>query len=167
MPKRRKKEDYIFEDSKRIMQKGGFKMILMYFLEEKSMSGYEIMKTIESYFNGEYSPSPGIVYPTLQMLEEVEFVKSQAIGNKKIYMLTEKGKKYLEENREEVEAILRKIREVSSLKDNTIFNSLKKLIGTLHLYSSEINEEKAKAVTEILDDARKKIIKIFEGDQNG
>ncbi|MGB9830490.1 MAG: hypothetical protein ACPLSP_00310, partial [Fervidicoccus fontis] len=63
--------------------------------------------------------------------------------------------------------ILRKIREVSSLKDNTIFNSLKKLIGTLHLYSSEINEEKAKAVTEILDDARKKIIKIFEGDQNG
>ena len=60
---------------------------------------------MEERFAGAYSPSPGAIYPMLQMLEEADLVSSQTEGNKRLYTITEGGRAYLAENRGELDKI--------------------------------------------------------------
>jgi DNA-binding PadR family transcriptional regulator len=59
--------------------------------------------------SGWYSPSPGIVYPTLTYLEEAGHLTSQADGAKKLYTITDEGRAYLEDNREVVETVMNRL----------------------------------------------------------
>lgn len=65
------------------------------------MHGYELMKTLQERTGGRYAASPGSVYPTLQMLEDRDFVRSGDVDGKKVYSITEAGRAYLAENRPE------------------------------------------------------------------
>ena len=49
------------------------------------------------------SPSPGAIYPMLQMMEEADLVVSETHGNKRLYTITDAGRAWLEENRAEYE----------------------------------------------------------------
>ena len=64
------------------------------------MHGYEVMQSIGESHSGIYLPSPGIVYPTLQMLEDQGYVKSENMDGKRVYSLTPEGDKYLEKGEE-------------------------------------------------------------------
>src|SRR5262249_17962891 len=68
--------------------------------------GYEIIKVLEEKTSDWYSPSPGIVYPTLTYLEEVGYVTSQSEGAKKLYTITAEGRAHLEANRDLADALL-------------------------------------------------------------
>ena len=81
------------------MARGVVKFIILDLLQDKPKHGYEIMKDMEAKACGLHSPSPGSVYPTLQMLEELGYVVSRPDGNKKVYEITPEGRKYLAENR--------------------------------------------------------------------
>ncbi|MDU6093071.1 MAG: PadR family transcriptional regulator, partial [Staphylococcus lugdunensis] len=72
--------------------------VILKMLEEESRHGYQIIKDLEERFKGFYSPSPGSVYPILQMLEDRDFVSISKDGNKKVYTITDEGKKFLEDN---------------------------------------------------------------------
>jgi DNA-binding PadR family transcriptional regulator len=85
--------------------RGAVKFVILEMLQEKPQHGYEIMKGIESRGDGFYTPSPGAIYPTLQMLEEMGYVVSHTAGNKKIYEITAEGKLYLAENKENMENV--------------------------------------------------------------
>ncbi len=76
---------------------------------ESPRHGYEIIKALEERSGGFYSPSPGVIYPTLTFLEEAGHTVSSADGNKKIYAITDAGRAYLEENRVQADAILSRI----------------------------------------------------------
>jgi DNA-binding PadR family transcriptional regulator len=79
-------------------------------LEEKPRHGYEIIKALEERFSGAYAPSPGVVYPTLQLLEDQGFARvlPEADG-KKVYEITDAGRAYLVENRDAVDTIFERI----------------------------------------------------------
>jgi DNA-binding PadR family transcriptional regulator len=64
--------------------------------------GYEIMAVIEQRSGGAYRPSPGVIYPTLQLLEELGHVKVSERDGKKIYAITGAGTLDLDEHRDEV-----------------------------------------------------------------
>ncbi len=85
------------------LRRGAIKFIILDLLKDKPKHGYEIIKDMEAKGGGLYSPSPGSVYPTLQMMEELGYVISKPDGNKKVYEITAEGRKYLEENRDAVE----------------------------------------------------------------
>src|ERR1051325_4057114 len=85
--------------------RGDIRYLILDLLNEKPRHGYEIIKELESRFCGFYTPSAGSVYPTLQMLEELELVEVREENGKKIYSITEKGKAELKEQREKVEDI--------------------------------------------------------------
>ena len=87
------------------MARGVVKFIILDLLQEKPKHGYEIMKDMEAKACGLHSPSPGSVYPTLQMLEELGYVVSRADGNKRVYEITPEGRKYLAENRGALEGL--------------------------------------------------------------
>jgi len=68
-------------------------------LDEKPRHGYEIIKELEGRFGGSYAPSPGTVYPTLTMLEDLGYARVvPEEGGKKIYEITDEGRKHLAEH---------------------------------------------------------------------
>jgi len=93
----------------RMLAQGDLRLIALAFIEQGPRHGYEIIKLVEEKTADWYSPSPGIVYPTLTYLEEAGYVTASAEGSKKLYAITEEGRAYLEANREVVDAVLARL----------------------------------------------------------
>src|SRR6266404_2985069 len=90
----------------RMLAQGDLRLIALALIAEQPRHGYEIIKVLEEKTSGWYSPSPGIVYPTLTYLEEAGYVTAEADGTKKLYTITEEGRAYLEQNRDFVDSVL-------------------------------------------------------------
>ncbi|NGP16781.1 PadR family transcriptional regulator [Devosia aurantiaca] len=90
----------------RMLASGDLRLVALYLIEQQPRHGYDLIKAVEERSKGVYSPSPGIVYPALTYLEEAGFVTSSADGNKKLYAITDEGRKHLEENRDAVSGTL-------------------------------------------------------------
>src|SRR4029077_9398486 len=98
----------------RFFDHGDLRYVLLHLIAEKPRHGYELIKAIEEQFGGAYSPSPGVVYPTLTLLEELGYLRPEsAEGTRKLYSITEEGTAFLNANRPLVDAILGRIPEVS------------------------------------------------------
>ena len=80
-------------------------LLILGLLEEKPRHGYEIIKALDERSKGFYIPSPGMVYPALTYLEEIEHATVEVDGARKRYHITEAGKKHLESNRGAVDAM--------------------------------------------------------------
>src|SRR3954464_9114864 len=92
----------------RMFGHGDLKLILLALIAEQPRHGYQLIRTIEEMFGGSYAPSPGAVYPTLTMLDEMGYarVDTSEPGTKKLYTVTDEGRAYLEENRDTVDALI-------------------------------------------------------------
>lgn len=75
---------------------GDVPLVLLGLLEERSMHGYEMIKSLEERSGGLYKPSAGAIYPTLSMLEDQELIESVPEGRKKVFSITVEGREYLE-----------------------------------------------------------------------
>ena len=93
----------------RMLAQGDLRLIALALIAEQPRHGYEIIKVLEDKTAGWYSPSPGIVYPTLTYLEEAGYVTAHAEGAKKLYSITDEGRVYLDENRDFVDAVLERM----------------------------------------------------------
>jgi DNA-binding PadR family transcriptional regulator len=99
----------------RMFEQGDLRYVVLRLLEEKPRHGYEIIKALEERFGGAYAPSPGTVYPTLQLLEDLGYARVMpGAEGKKVYEITDEGRAHLAENRETVD---------------TIFDRIAKLVG--------------------------------------
>jgi len=92
----------------RVFGHGGLRFVLLQLIADKPSHGYELIKSIEDRLGGAYSPSPGTVYPTLTLLEELGYlsVAEADAGGRKRYGITEAGQAFLAENRVTVDAML-------------------------------------------------------------
>ena len=77
--------------------KGDLKYIILDLIKDKPRYGYEIIKALKEKSHGLYKPSPGAVYPTLQMLEEMGYVTAKEQDGKRVYTITDEGRGFLEE----------------------------------------------------------------------
>ena len=98
----------------RMLATGDLRLIALALIAEQPRHGYEIIKVLEEKTAGWYSPSPGIVYPTLTFLEEAGYITGQAEGAKKLYTITDEGRANLDENRDFVDAVLERLAAVGS-----------------------------------------------------
>ncbi len=89
----------------RMFQKGDLKYVILDLIRDKPRYGYEIIRALEERSHGFYTPSAGTVYPTLQMLEEMGHVSSEAHEGKKVYTITDEGRRFLEEQGEAAEQV--------------------------------------------------------------
>ena len=90
----------------RLFDQGELRLVFLQLLAEKPSYGYELIKAIEEKLSGGYAPSPGVVYPTLTMLEEEGFATvSVSDAGKKVYTVTDAGREYLKANESRAEAI--------------------------------------------------------------
>lgn len=94
----------------RLFDSGELQLVILNLLNERPSYGYELIKAIEERLAGGYAPSPGVIYPTLTLLEErglAEVVSSE--GNRKTYGITEAGKAELAANKARIEAIFERL----------------------------------------------------------
>jgi len=95
--------------ARRMLAQGDLRLIALSFIAEAPRHGYEIIKLLEEKTADWYSPSPGIVYPTLTYLEEAGYVTAAAEGSKKLYTITAEGRAYLEANRDLIDTVLERL----------------------------------------------------------
>jgi DNA-binding PadR family transcriptional regulator len=95
----------------RPFQKGAVKYLILECLKNKPSYGYEIIKDLRDRFSGLYVPSPGSIYPTLQMLEEMGYVTSKEQDGKRVFTITGEGKNFLEEHGRAEEMIRERLNE--------------------------------------------------------
>ena len=93
----------------RMFEKGDLKYVILDLLKDEPSHGYEVIRKLEEKSRGFYSPSPGSVYPTLQLLEDMGYVGATQRDGKKVYAITDEGRKFLDENRRSVEGIWGKV----------------------------------------------------------
>src|SRR6266404_6203674 len=99
-----------FGGGARVFDQGDLKYVILRLLDEKPRHGYEIIKEIEDRFGGMYSPSPGTIYPTLTMLEDLGYARARPEeSGKKIYEITDEGRAYLAENQPLIDDIFSRI----------------------------------------------------------
>ena len=147
-----------------MFEQGDLKYVILKLLEEKPRHGYEIIKELEDRFRGAYAPSPGTVYPTLTMLEDLGYAKAtQEEGGKRIYEITPEGRTYLAENKSTVEDIFERISDFGAsffgpamTEVNRSFKDLARLTYTL-AWRQTADPEKLHKIREALDRARREI----------
>jgi DNA-binding PadR family transcriptional regulator len=93
----------------RMLAQGDLKLLALALIAEQPRHGYELIKLIEDKTRGAYSPSPGVVYPTLTFLEEAGYVTAESEGAKKRYTITEEGRAHLDENRDIADMVLARL----------------------------------------------------------
>ncbi|MBI1810207.1 MAG: PadR family transcriptional regulator [Gemmatimonadetes bacterium] len=99
----------------RMFEQGDLKFVILQLLAEKPRHGYDVIKALEERSGGRYAPSPGTVYPTLTLLEEMGFAVATAEeGGKRVYAITDEGRAYLEANRSTVDEVLDRLSELGA-----------------------------------------------------
>ena len=94
----------------RIFDQGDLRWVILKMISEKPSHGYELIRAIEERLGGAYSPSPGVVYPTLTLLEDLGYIAAaQSDGAKKAFSITRDGATALADNTPAVDTIFQRI----------------------------------------------------------
>lgn len=153
----------------RFFNKGDIKYLVLDLLKEKSRYGYEIIKELEDKFQGFYTPSPGSVYPTLQWFEEMGYVTSSSQDGKKIYTITDEGRKFLEERAEPAGEVRRHMKawcngwsDEAKGEFREAMHAFGDLGRTLGLKARKVSKEKLSKIREVISKATSEIEDILK-----
>ena len=150
----------------RLFDSGELRLVILQLLAEKPSYGYEIIKAIEERLSGGYAPSPGVVYPTLTLLEEEGYAVSSTEGSKKLYTVTEPGAEYLKTNQATVKAIFGRMEQAGKVfgrgRSPQIMRALMNLKFALKLRAGQgnLSPEQTRKITEAIDAAAKVISEV-------
>ncbi|MCL6703592.1 PadR family transcriptional regulator [Pseudomonas sp. T1.Ur] len=148
----------------RIFAPGEMKLLLLALIAEQPCHGYDLIRQVEKLFDGAYSPSPGVIYPTLTYLEEKKMINSEATrGKKKGYSATDVGRRFLEDQALALNEVRGRIEANKGSRRSEegpaeIREALHNLRQVLHKHQGRWNPQETLRVRELLDDAAKAII---------
>ena len=151
-------------DRERLFDSGELRLVILALLAEKPSYGYEIIKAIEERLSGGYAPSPGVVYPTLTLLEEEGYATvSSSEGNKKLYTVTDTGTEYLKTNQATVKAIFGRMEQAGKVfgrgRSPQIMRALMNLKFALKMRAGQgnLSPEQTRKIAEAIDAAARVI----------
>ena len=143
----------------RIFGPGDLRLMLLALIAEKPRHGYELIKEIEQKFGGAYSPSPGSIYPTLTLLEEMDHIRASASdGARKLFEITDQGRVFLEENRATLDGVTARMglaaRHMSGRAwPESVHQAMHTLKHAVLLRPGEWTESEAARVSKIIEQA--------------
>ncbi|HEY2751795.1 PadR family transcriptional regulator [Phenylobacterium sp.] len=104
----------------RFLEHGDLRFVVLALIAEQPRHGYELIKELEDRTGGAYRPSPGVIYPTLALLEDEGFIRPAAgEGGRKLYEATETGREALKKNQAGVDAVFARMAEAAEGADST------------------------------------------------
>jgi len=146
--------------------KGDLKYVILDLLKEKSRYGYEIIRALEERSHGFYTPSPGVVYPTLQMLEEMGYASAKERDGKKVYTITKEGTKFLSEQKDFTDEVKSHMRRHWNPENIGVFMEMMGEFGELARMmgrrARRVAPDKMKRIREVISRASQEIKTILE-----
>jgi DNA-binding PadR family transcriptional regulator len=161
-------EERFFRGSRRgtSFHKGDLKYIILDLLKDKPRHGYDIIRELEEQSYGFYKPSPGVIYPTLQMLEEMGYASSNEQEGKRIYSITEEGLKFLTDQSNIADGVRRQMKHKWSFKNigrmvmvMKEYHALEDLLGSGF---RSLDADKAEQIRKILSQAYQSIESVLQ-----
>lgn len=148
----------------RMFEQGDLRLVILRLLGDKPAHGYELIKAIEERFGGTYAPSPGIIYPTLTLLEELgQIAVVQSDGARKLFDLTEAGRALLGESQPTVDRVFQRMNDMrarmggdASPKIRRAMENMKTALR-LRLGRGPVSEADVERIADALDAAAKAI----------
>lgn len=143
----------------RMFEAGALRLVILHLLQAHPRHGYEMIKAIQELTGGSYSPSPGVIYPSLTLLEDLGQVAVSEQAGKKQYTLTEAGQQALTEQQEALSRILQKLQGVGARADARRLPELQrpmqnlKMALHLRLEKGDISPEILHKIVDALDQA--------------
>jgi DNA-binding PadR family transcriptional regulator len=146
------------------MRRGNVRAAILLLLEDTPRNGYQVMQELEERSGGAWRPSPGSVYPALQLLADEGLIRGETREGGTVYELTDAGRKHIEEHREQLGSPW----EVAGEGVPDSARELMHLAMQLGIAARQViqagSDEQTKAASEILTDARKKLYGILASD---
>lgn len=149
---------------RRMFDGGELRLVLLKLIADEPRHGYDLIRSIEELTGGAYAPSPGVIYPTLTLLDDMGLIEArQAEGAKKLFAVTEAGTTHLAENAALVEALFARLAEVGAERARTDSASVRRAMGNLRevlmykLRSGDLAQETLHEVVALIDQAAQKI----------
>jgi len=146
----------------RLFDAGDVKLVILKLLAEQPSYGYQLIKTMEQRLSGGYAPSPGVIYPTLTLLEEEGLATASSENGKKIYTVTQDGLEFLEVNKERIDELFARLEETGrgfergrSPEIMKAFMNLRGAVGAR--VSRELKPEQIRKITEAINAAARAI----------
>jgi DNA-binding PadR family transcriptional regulator len=161
-------EERFFRGSRRgtSFQKGDLKYVILDLLKDKPRHGYDIIRELEELSYGFYKPSPGVIYPTLQMLEEMGYASSTEQEGKRVYSITEEGRKFLENQSDIADDVRRQMKHKWGFKNigrmimvMREYHALEDLLGNSF---RRLDADKAEQIRQILSQAYQAIESVLQ-----
>ena len=142
---------------------GDIKLVILKLLSEQPSYGYQLIKTMEERLAGGYTPSAGVIYPTLTLLEEEGLATASAENNKKVYSVTPDGIQYLEANKQQVKELFERLEETGrgfergrSPEIMKAFMNLRGAVGA-RISRENVKPEQIRKITEAINAAARAI----------
>lgn len=143
----------------RFLEHGDLRFVILALVGEQPSHGYELIRGLEERTGGAYRPSPGVIYPTLALLEDEGFVRQTGgEGGRKLYEITEAGRDALKANQASVDAVFARMGEAaasSALSSPKVLRAMENLKTALRLRLSQgpMSEAQIDAVAAAIDRA--------------
>lgn len=116
----------------KIFDAAQFQLILLRLIAEQERHGYELMREIEARTGGAYTPSPGVVYPTLTLLLDMGLVaEAEGSGARKTFTITDAGREAIAERTEEADALFARLDALGSAQQNADSTPVRRAMGNL------------------------------------
>ncbi len=152
---------------RRMFGQGELRLALLALVRDEPRHGYELIKAIEELTGGEYAPSPGAVYPTLQMLEDEGMIaEAKADGAKKPFEATVDGIAELDGRADEVEQLMRRLARMgerhSRVRSPDLFRAMGNLASVLknRARAGKLDKAAMDEIVDIIDEVAKRIERI-------
>jgi DNA-binding PadR family transcriptional regulator len=149
---------------RRMFESGELRLVLLKLIADEPRHGYDLIRAIEELTGGEYAPSPGIVYPTLTLLQDMGFIEEAAVeGARKPFQATAAGREHLEQNAADADELFERLEETGSHRRRGHRPEMGRAIGNLmtalknRIAHEGWNEALLNEVVDILDDAAQRI----------
>jgi DNA-binding PadR family transcriptional regulator len=149
---------------RRRMRRGDVRAALLVLLDEQPQTGYGLMEEIERRSEGAWRPSPGSVYPTLKQLEDEELVQAEAGQGRTPFTLTEAGKAYVEENREQLGEPWAKSDEGFGEGRLELRGLLAQITAATYQVATAADDGQVARAKELLAETRRGLYRILAGD---
>ena len=149
---------------RRMFESGELKLVLLKLISDQPRHGYDLIRAIEEMTGGAYAPSPGIVYPTLTMLQDMGLIEeAEAEGARKAFAVTSEGEAELADKADEVAALFDRLGDLKPDTERAGRAPIKRAVGTLlsalwpRVSHEEMDEDTLHQIAAVLDEAAQKI----------
>lgn len=110
------------------------RLVLLQLIADEPRHGYDLIRAIEAMTGGAYAPSPGVIYPTITLLDEMGFIQEQhSQGAKKRFAATDQGRARLAEHQEQVDMLIARLRALAERRERVDAAPIRRAMGGLKM----------------------------------